>query len=100
MRRTGIRISVDLTSLPGPPALLSGPWIRIHGGCITGADVAAWPYNVGILCKFTNFLGSSHWLVDTVDMGHLEVSYLEVLILFEQWAGHRLLSESYWAACS
>ena len=27
------------------------------------------------------------------DMGHFGVSFLELLILFEQWAGHRLLSE-------
>ena len=26
-------------------------------------------------------------------MGHFGVSFLELLILFEQWAGHRLLSE-------
>ena len=26
-------------------------------------------------------------------MGHVGVSYLKVLILFERWAGHRLLSE-------
>ena len=27
------------------------------------------------------------------DFGHFGVSFLELLILFEQWAGHRLLSE-------
>ena len=27
------------------------------------------------------------------DLGHFGVSYQEVLFLFEQWAGHRLLSE-------
>ena len=21
----------------------NGPWMQVHGGCITGADVAAWP---------------------------------------------------------
>ena len=26
-------------------------------------------------------------------MGHFGISYLEVMILFEQWAGHRLLNE-------
>ena len=34
-----------------------------------------------------------HWSDDTVDMGHFGVSFLEILILFEQWACHRLLSE-------
>ena len=72
---------------------LNGPWMQEHGGGITGADIAAWPYSVGILCKFTAFLGTLHWLVATVGMGHFGVSYLEVLIFFEQWAGHWLLSE-------
>ena len=27
------------------------------------------------------------------DVGHFEVSFLELLILFEQWAGHGLLGE-------
>ena len=43
--------------------------------------------------KFTAFLGTWHWPVDAVDMRHFGASYLEVLILFEPWAGHRLLSE-------
>ena len=29
----------------------------------------------------------------SVDMGHSGVSFLELLILFERWAGHRLLSD-------
>ena len=40
-RRAGLTTGyVDLASLPGPPAFLDGPWIQVHGGCITGADVA------------------------------------------------------------
>ena len=92
-RRTDIGVNVDLASLLGPLAFLNGPRMQDHGSCITGADIAAWPNGVGILCKFTAFLGSLHWPVDNVDMGHFGVSYLGVLFLFEQWAGHRLLSE-------
>ena len=34
------------------------------------------------------------------DMGHFGVSFLELLILFEHWAGHRLLSEKVtWPSC-
>ena len=47
---------MDLASLPGPPGFLNGPWIQVDGGRIAGTDVAAWPYSVGILCKFTSFL--------------------------------------------
>ena len=92
VRRTDIRVNVEIVSLPGPHGFLFGPWMQVHGSCITGADVA-WPHSVGISRKFTAFLGTWHWLVDAVDVGHLGVSLLEVLILFERWAGHRLLSE-------
>ena len=34
-----------------------------------------------------------HWPTGSEDLGFFVVSFLELLILFEQWAGHRLLSE-------
>ena len=92
-RRLTVRVNVDLASLPGPPGFLSGPWIQVHGDSISGADVADWPYSVGILCRFTSFFGTLHWPTGSGDIGHFGVSFLEFLILFEQWAGHRLLSE-------
>ena len=73
------------------PALLAF-WMGL-GFRPSGADTAAWPYSVGLLCEFSAFLGSLHWPPDTGNMGHCG-SYLEILILFEQWAGHGgLLSE-------
>ena len=59
-------------------ALDSGSW-WLH---ISGADVAAWPDSVGILIRFTSFLDTLHWPTGSVDMGHLGVSFLELLILF------------------
>ena len=91
-RRTDFRVTVDLASLPGPPGFLGGPWIQVHRGCISGADIAAWPYSVGILIRFT-FLNTLHWPAGDVDLGHCGVSFLDVLVFFEQWAGHQLLSE-------
>ena len=88
-----IGVNIDLASLPGPPGFLHGPWVQVHGGCISGADIAAWPYSVTLPCKLVAFLGSLHWPADSGDLGHFVVSYLEVFILFEQWAGHLLLSE-------
>ena len=85
---------MDLASPPGPPGFLSGPWIHVHGGCITSADVAAWPCSVRILITFTSFLNTLlHWPSGSDDLGHFGVSFLAFLILFEQWACHRLLSE-------
>ena len=93
VRRLAIRVTVDLASLPGPPGFLNNSWVQVHAGHITGADVSAWPKSVGILVRFTSFLGTLHWPPGSVDLGHFGVSFLELLILFEQWAGHRLLAE-------
>ena len=94
-RKLDNRVKIDLASLLGPPGFLDGPWFQVHGGCISGADTAAWPYSVGILCKFTSFLGTLHWPTGSVDIGAFWsfFFFFELLILFEQWAGHRLLSE-------
>ena len=93
VRMLGIRVNVDLASLPGPPGFLHSSWVQVDSGHIAGSDIAAWPYSVGILVKFTSFLATLHWPSGTEDFGHLGISFLELLILFEQWAGHRLLCE-------
>ena len=92
-RRLAIRVNVDLASLPGPPGFLHSSWVQVSAGRINGADIAAWPYSVSILIRFTSFLNTLHWPSGTEDFGHCGVSFWELLILFEQWAGHRLLSE-------
>ena len=93
VRQIDIRVTEDLASLPGPPGFLGFDWVQVHAGHITSDDVAAWPYSVGILVRLTSFLGTLHWPSDSADLGHFGISFLELLILFEQWAGHRLLSE-------
>ena len=93
VRKLAIRVNVDLASLPGPPGFLNSDWVQVDAGHITSADISAWPYSVGILVRFTSFLGTLHWPSGSVDLGHFGISFLELLILFEQWAGHRLLSE-------
>ena len=47
--------NVDLASLPGPPGFLNSSSVQVNSGHITGADIAAWPYSVGIFVKFTSF---------------------------------------------
>ena len=57
VRKLAIRVNVDLASLPGPPGFLNNDWVQVHAGHITSyADIAAWPYSVGILVRFTSFL--------------------------------------------
>ena len=99
-RKLAIRVNVDLASLPGPPGFLNSPWVQVDAGRITGADIAAWPKSVSVLIRFTAFLNTLHWPSGSVDLGHFGISFMELLILFEQWAGHLLLSEKgYKAAC-
>ena len=93
VRKLAIRVNVDLASLPGPPGFLNNSWVQVDAGRITADDVAAWPYSVRILVRFTSFLSTLHWPSGAGDLGHFGVSFLELLILFEQWTGHRLLSE-------
>ena len=61
VRKLAIRVNVDLASLPGPRGFLGGSWVQVGAGRITGADIAAWPYSVGILFRFTSFLNTLHW---------------------------------------
>ena len=93
VRNLAIRVTVDLASLPGPPGFLNFTWVQVDAGHIAGDDIAVWPYSVGILVKFTSFLNTLHWPSGFVDLGHFGISFLELLILFEHWAGHRLLGE-------
>ena len=82
VRKLAIRVNVDLASLLGPPGFLNCDWVQVHAGHITDADISAWPYSVGILVRFTSFLGELHWPSGSVDLGHDGISFLELLILF------------------
>ena len=93
VRKLAIRVNVDLASLLGPPGFLNNSWVQVDAGRITDVDIAAWPYSFGIFVRFTSFLRTLHWPSGSIDLGHFGISFLELLILFEQWAGHRLLSE-------
>ena len=93
VRKLHVRVNVDLASLPGPPGFLNSTWIQVDVGHISSDDISACPYSVSILVRFTSFLGGLHWPSSSVDLGHDGISFLELLILFEQWAGHRLLGE-------
>ena len=81
-RLVAIRVTVDVASLPGPSGFFNSSWVHVDSGRITGADVAAWPYSVGILIRFTSFLNTLHWPSGASDFGHFGVSLLELLILF------------------
>ena len=75
VRKLQIRVNVDLASLPGPPGFLNNSWVQVDAGHITGADISSRPYSVGILIRFTSFLGALHWPSGSVDLGHFGISF-------------------------
>ena len=82
-----------LAGLPGPPGFLDHDWYTLNSGPLTDVDVSLWPFFTPILVKFTSFLSTLRWPEGLNEMGKFGVSYLELLILFEKWLGHRLLPE-------
>ena len=68
----------------------------VSGLLVLGADeIAQWPYTPGLLVKWVSLLGGLHWIVGRMDLGVGGVSYVELLILYELWAGERLSGISY-----
>ena len=59
----------------------------------TCRDIEVWPYSVGLLVKWVAFLGTLHWPEVECNLGVGGVSYVELLILYELWAGERLKLE-------
>ena len=84
---------VDFAQLPGPHGFLDHYLVTLDSGPLTGEDISLWPYSVPILVKLTSFLSTLRWPEGLNEMGRFGVSYLEMLILFERWVGHRLLPE-------
>ena len=84
----------DFAFLPGPVGIWDGDWVSFGVSGITVEDVRVWPYSVSLLVKVSAFLGTLHWPAGAVEFGVGSVSFVELLILYEQWAGERLCLES------
>ena len=79
--------------VPGPVGLwrhgsFSWPCIEVRD-----FDVGFWPYSVGLYVKLCSFLSSLHWPSLVSDLGSGGVSFVELLVLNERWAGERLVLE-------
>ena len=60
---------------------------------ICADDIAHWPYTLSLLVKWVSFLGTFHWPAGGLDLGVGGISYVELLILYELWAGESLSLE-------
>ena len=67
--------------------------ITVDSCPFTDGDAGAWPFSVHILLQLAAFVSTLRWPEELNVMGMLGVSYVEMLILFERWVGHRLLPE-------
>ena len=95
LKKRRVRVGGEnFARLPGSAALWASHWYCLPTARIGDDDVSSWPFSVGLLVKFVHFLGSLHWPLGVGDLGVGGVSYLELLILYEQWAGERLVIES------
>ena len=83
----------DRALLPAPPETWDSGWVTVPSSVICADDIALWPYTPGILVKWVTFLGTLHWLAGGVDLGVGGISYVELPILYELWAGERLSLE-------
>ena len=92
-RRRIVHAVRNFAMLPGPPALWLGEWVAGPSVVIDTDDVGQWPYTSGLLVEWVSFLGSSHWPVHGWDLGGGGISHVELLIVYELWAGERLVLE-------
>ena len=83
----------DGAFLPGPTGIWDSEWVAVPPSVICADDIAHWPYTPGLLVKWVAFLGTLHWPAGCVDLGVGGVSCVELLILYELWAGERLSLE-------
>ena len=93
-RRRLVHAVRDRAFLPGPPGIWHSEWFQIPAAAICAEDIALWPYTPGLLVKWVSFLNSLHWPVGDLDLGVGGVSFVELLIFYELWAGERLSLEN------
>ena len=92
-RRRVIEAVRDFAMIPGPQRLWVGRWFKWPDIAISDNDVGRWPFSTGALVKMAAFLSSLSWPSEVSDLGPGGVSYVEILILYERWAGERLRVE-------
>ena len=92
-RRRLVHAVRDRAFLHGPPGIWGSEWVTVHASAICADDIAHWPYTPGLLVKWVAFLGTLHWPAGSTDLGVGGISCVELLILYELWAGERLSLE-------
>ena len=89
-RRRLVHAVRDRAFLHGPLGIWHSEWFQVPATAICAEDISLWPYTPRLLIKWVSFLYSLHWPVGDLDLGVGGVSFVELLILYELWAGERL----------
>ena len=92
-RRRLVHAVRDRAFLPGPPGIWGSEWINVPASAICAEDIAQWPHTTGVLVKWVAFLGTLRWPAGGLDLWFSGISFVELLILCELWAGERLSLE-------
>ena len=92
-RRRLVHAVRDRAFLPRPPGIWDSERVHVPVSAFCAEDIAQWPSTPGPLVKWVSFLGSLHWPAGGLDLGVGGISYVELLILCELWAGERLCLE-------
>ena len=77
-RRRLVHAVRDRAFLPGPPGVWDSEWVNVPASAVSADDIVHWPY-----IKPGGGL----------DLGVGGISFVELLILYELWAGERLSLE-------
>ena len=92
-RRRLVHAIRDRAFLPGPPGIWGSDWVNVPSSAVFVEDVTHWPYTPGLLVKWVTFLGTLHCPAGGFDLGVGGISCVELLVLYERWAGERLSLE-------
>ena len=92
-RRRVHRAVRDVAWSPGPESLWTSVWRSTQRAEVTEDDIRAWTFSVGLLVNVSHFLATLRWPEGAHDLGVGGVSYLELLLLYEKWAGERSVLE-------
>ena len=92
-RRRLVHAVRDRAFLHGPPGSWDSEWVNLPASAVCAVDIAQWPYTPGLLDKWVSFSGSLHWPAGGLDLGVGGVPFVELLLLYELWAGERLSLE-------
>ena len=93
VRRRLVHAFRDQAMLPGPHDMWESEWISVPASAISADDIAHWSLSTGLLVKWVAFFGSLHWPAGGMDLGVGGISKVELLIIYELWAGERLSLE-------